>query len=99
MFDRNTLELLRSLEAKCGDGYFYKSYKDICIAVKIALSNIKGSGIKLRPTLVRLADSSDKIVAAKVLKFMRREVGSIANGERIKLAAARYVYKRISTLV
>ncbi|WP_258870639.1 hypothetical protein [Pyrobaculum aerophilum] len=63
------------------------------------MSNIKGGGVKLRTTLVRLADSSDKIVASKVLKFLKREVGSITDSERLKLAAASYVYKKVLALI
>lgn len=99
MFDKNTLNFLKNIEARCRNEAFYRNYKDICIATKIALSNIKGSGVKLRTTLVRLADPSDKIVASKVLNFLKREVGSITDSERLKLAAARYVYKKVLGLI
>ncbi|RFA93543.1 hypothetical protein CGL51_12320 [Pyrobaculum aerophilum] len=48
MFDKNTLNFLKNIEARCHNEAFYRNYKDICIATKIALSNIKGGGVKLR---------------------------------------------------
>ena len=56
----------------------------------------KRTGVKVRPSLLRLAELSDIKTASNVLAELKRLVGPVADGEGLRRAAAEYVYKRIA---
>jgi hypothetical protein len=95
MFDASTEALLREMEKACRDVEFYQSYKDMCIAARLALMNIRGRGVRIRPSLLRLTELSDIKTASYVLAELKRLVGPVADAESIRRVAAEYVYKRV----
>ncbi|MEZ0319990.1 MAG: hypothetical protein ABWK05_08390 [Pyrobaculum sp.] len=97
-FDESTEKLLRLLKERCV-GDFYKLHRDLCIAVMIATSNIRGRGIVLRPSLLKLEELSDKKVASYVFKKIRAEVGPVASSTSLKHAAASLVFKKLGELL
>ncbi|AFA38768.1 MAG: hypothetical protein QXS00_02475 [Pyrobaculum sp.] len=99
MIDGKTLSLVNLVTRKCENREFYNMYKDICIAAKLVLLNIKGRGVRLRPSLLRLSDLSDIKTASYVLKWIEKEVGKVADSHVIKIAATRYIYERLSELL
>jgi len=96
MFDGATETFLREVEKACRDVAFYRSFKDICIAVKIALLKVKGGGVKIRPSLLRLTELSDIKTASYVLAELKRVVGPVADSESLRRTAAEFVYRKIS---
>lgn len=78
---------------------FFERHKDICIATRLALSNIRGGAILLRPSLLGLRELSDIKTASHFLKKIRKEVGPVADGGAIKNAAVAYIYERLSSLI
>jgi|GEM_PF-932158 len=96
MFDGATEAFLREVERACRDVSFYKMFKDICIAAKIALLNVKGGGVKIRPSLLRLTELSDVKTASYVLAELKKAVGPVADSESLKRAAADFVYRKIA---
>lgn len=99
MLDIHTLTLLKKIQEMCKEDIFYSRHKDLCIAVRIALLNIKGRGIKLRPSLIKLDSLSDKKVASYILKELKKEVGPIADSESLRQAAISLVYKKLVELI
>ncbi|MGC8994385.1 MAG: hypothetical protein ACP5J0_03205 [Pyrobaculum sp.] len=99
MFDEKTYRLLSDLLDLCRGEGFYRSYKDLCIAARIAMLNVKGRGVKLRPSLLRLSELSDAKTAANLLNRFKKEIGAVADGAALKYAAADYVYKRLAALI
>ncbi|ACB40151.1 hypothetical protein [Pyrobaculum neutrophilum] len=96
MLDGAASELLKKVSEACRDEAFYRAHRDICIAARLALLNVKGGGVKLRPSLLRLESLSDKKAASYVLREIRREVGPVTDGESLKRAAAALVYRRLA---
>jgi len=95
MLDETTLAMLKELERACANAEFYKANRDLCIAARIALLNIKGKAVKLRPSLLGLEELSDRKAASYVIEEIKREVGPVADSESIKEAAAAIVYKKL----
>ena len=99
MFDEKTHRLLKALLDLCRGEEFYRSYRDLCIAARIAVLNVKGRGVKLRPSLLRLSELSDVKTAANLLNRFKKEIGAVADGAALKYAAVDYVYKRLAALI
>ena len=97
-FDESTERLLQLLRDRCV-GEFYKLHRDLCIAVMIATSNIRGRGVVLRPSLVKLEELSDKKAASYVFRKIMAEVGPVASSTSLKHAAASFVFKKLSELI
>jgi len=96
MFDGATEAFLREVERACRDASFYRSFRDICIAAKVALLNVKGGGVKIRPSLLRLTELSDIKTASYVLAELKKAVGPVADGESLRRIAAELVYRKIA---
>jgi hypothetical protein len=99
MFDEKTHKLIKAILDLCKWEWFYHSYKDLCIAARIAMLNVKGRGVKLRPSLLRLSELSDVKIAANLLNRFKKEIGAVADGTALKYVAADYVYKRLAALI
>lgn len=99
MFDKNTLTLLQVLINKCKYIKFYKEYRDLCLAARLALLDIRGGGVKLRPSLLRLEELSDIKTASHLLRKLEREVGSVTDGMSLRNAAVVYIYKKLARLI
>ncbi|MFN3803533.1 MAG: hypothetical protein ACK4SY_00545 [Pyrobaculum sp.] len=99
MFDPRTLDLLEALRRSCGRRMFFERYKDVCIAVRLALSNLRGGAILLRPSLLGLRELSDIKTASHLLRKIRREVGPVADWVAVKNAAVAYIYERLLALI
>jgi hypothetical protein len=96
MFDKTTEALLKEVVLACNNARFYTAFKDICIVAKIALLNIKGGGVKIRPSLLRLSALSDIKTASYVLAELKKVLGAVTDGESLKRVAAELVYKKIA---
>jgi hypothetical protein len=99
MFDERTYRLLRALSQKCADTDFYRRYRDLCIAAKIAELNVRGRGIVLRPSLLRPSNLSDAKAISNLLKKLKKTIGVVTDSIVLKHAAVEYIYKRLEELV
>lgn len=99
MFDENTERLLREVLERCREAEFRRLHGDICMAARIATLNVRGSAVKLRPSLLGLENLSEIKIAANVLKRIREVIGPVASAEVLKWAAAEYVYRRLREAV
>ncbi len=98
MFDKVTLTLLHILIKKCSYMNFYREYRDLCLAARLATSNVRGNAVRLRPSLLRLEDLSDSKAASHLLNKIKREVGPVADAVSLKHAAVAYIYRKLATL-